>query len=183
MTRHSNAARDLAALLANASPDIAQANAHQVQALAADAAAEMAALAPPARGRAAQAKASAPTEHDEQCTLFAWAEAAVIAMPETMLLFAIPNGGARHPAVAAQLKREGVRAGIPDVFLPAMRRGQDGRIYGGLFVEVKRRDHSNHATTEQREWMAALREAGYMCVLAYGADEAITAITTYLSQK
>lgn len=29
--------------------------------------------------------------------------------------------------------------------------------------------------------IAALREAGYMCVVAYGADEAIQTITHYLS--
>ncbi len=63
-TSHSNAAKDLVAILADASPEVAAANAHQVQALAADAAAEMAAIAPPARGRAAQAKASTPTEHE-----------------------------------------------------------------------------------------------------------------------
>ena len=47
-------------------------------------------------------------------------------------LFAIPNGGQRHPATARRLKREGVLPGIPDLFLAVPR-----LHYGGLFIEVK----------------------------------------------
>ena len=136
---------------------------------------------PHAAYRLTEAAHPAPTEHEEQVALFEWADAQVIALPELMTLFAIPNGGARHPAVAAQMKAEGLRAGVPDIFLPAMRRGEDGRTWGGLFVEMKRADKSNGPTPEQREWIAALRESGYMCVVAYGADEAIQTITHYLS--
>jgi len=159
--------RELAAILAG-NPDIALRNAGDLGA--------------PAERALERGQAGARSEHDEQCDLFAWADAAQAAMPELMLMFAIPNGGARHPAVAAQLKAEGVRRGVPDIFLAAIRRGQDGRIYGGLFVELKRADRSNHATPEQRAWIDALREAGYMAIVAYGADEAIAAITAYLAQ-
>jgi hypothetical protein len=47
-------------------------------------------------------------------------------------LFAIPNGGHRHPATAQRLKREGVLPGIPDLLLALPR-----LHYGGLFIEVK----------------------------------------------
>ena len=73
------------------------------------------------------------------------------------------------------LRAEGVRAGVPDVML-AVRRGQ----WGGLFVELKRADRSNHATPQQLTWLANLRRYGYMAVVAYGANEAINVITTYL---
>ena len=186
MKRSSNAAKDLAALLADASPDVQAANAHVAGELRRDAQAEMAAIfalgaaGDPGEGVRRQLDAAAPHEHDEQATLFAWAEVNDGRYPELALLFAIPNGGHRHPAVAAQLKAEGVRPGVPDVFLPAVRPGPDGRLWGGLFVEMKRADHSNGPTLEQRLWLERLRNAGYMAAVAYGAAEAIAVIENYL---
>ena len=72
------------------------------------------------------------SEHDEQAALFEWATWHTSQCPELGLLFAIPNGGHRHPVVAARLKAEGVRAGVPDICLPVARKG-----YHGLFVELK----------------------------------------------
>lgn len=119
-----------------------------------------------------------PLEHDKQAALFAWADAAQGEHPELAMLFAIPNGGARHPAVAAQLKAEGVKAGVPDVFLACAR----GRWHG-LFVELKRADRSNHATSAQRAWMEMLRRYGYSAIVCYGAQEAISTIMAYLTQE
>jgi hypothetical protein len=170
--KRANAADDLAELLRHASPDIAAANA--------DTLAELRNTG--ALGGAAPAyrltPASAPTEHDEQAALFAWADEVEPMRPELGMMFAIPNGGARHPAVGAMLKTEGVRAGVPDVFL-AVRRGQ----WGGLFVEMKRADKRNHATAEQERWIAALRQYGYMAVVCYGCTEAQQAIMAYLQQE
>ena len=55
-----------------------------------------------------------PTEHEEQCALFEWADCWFPMV--SALLFAIPMGGHRHIAVAAKLKAEGVKAGVPDIF-------------------------------------------------------------------
>jgi len=120
----------------------------------------------------------APLEHDEQVALFDWADAMQGEHPELCMMFAIPNGGARHPAVAAQLKAEGVKAGVPDVFLACAR----GRWHG-LFVELKRADRSNHATSAQRAWMEMLRRYGYSACVCYGAQEAISTIMAYLGQE
>ena len=177
--RHMDAARDLADLLKHASPDVAAANAGVADALAADVRAELHAayrLVDAQTGK--PAGGAAPSEHDEQCALFAWAEANADRWPELALMFAIPNGGHRHPAVAAQLKAEGVRAGVPDVLLLCRRGG-----YAGMALELKRRDHSNGPTPEQRDWLARLNAAGYKTVVCYGADEAITAILHYLAQN
>lgn len=119
---------------------------------------------------------SAPTEHDEQVAVFRWAAANEYRHPELRWLFAIPNGGHRHPAVAAKLKAEGVRAGLPDVALLCPKNGKSG-----LFIEIKRADHSNHTTPQQDEWITALQSFGYDVVIAYGADAAIQALEEYLS--
>lgn len=119
---------------------------------------------------------SAPTEHDEQCALFAWAAANEGAHPELSMLAAIPNGGYRPMATAAMLKAEGVKAGYPDILLDVAR----GRWHG-LRIEMKRKP--NKPTPEQLDWIARLRAHGYMAVVCYGADEAIGVIQHYLDME
>lgn len=119
-----------------------------------------------------------PTEHEEQVALFQWAEAHEAQYPSLAMLAAIPNGGYRPMTTAAMLREEGVKAGLPDMALFCQRGGK-----GALFIELKRRDRSNHATDAQRDWIERLRAAGYMAVVCYGAQEAIDVITTYLAQE
>lgn len=115
------------------------------------------------------------SEHDEQAVLFSWAAMAQGEHPELAMLFAVPNGGQRHPAVAAQLKAEGVRAGVPDVFLAVPR----GRFHG-LAIEMKVKP--NKPTAQQLEWIALLRHYGYSAVVCFGAQDAINTVKAYLSQ-
>ena len=119
-----------------------------------------------------------PTEHEEQVALFQWAEAHEAQYPSLAMLAAIPNGGYRPMTTAAMLREEGVKAGLPDMALFCQRGGK-----GALFIELKRRDRSNHATDAQRDWIERLRAAEYMAVVCYGAQEAIDVITTYLAQE
>lgn len=157
------------ALRQSLSPDVA--------ALSAAALAELdAPVSAPAVTRPPTPSAPVPSEHDEQVALFAWAAANEGRWQELRLLLAIPNGGYRPMTTAAMLKAEGVKAGVPDCCLPVAR----GR-YHSLWLEVKRADHSNHATEAQWEWITNLRYCGNMAVVCYGADEAIAVITSYLS--
>jgi hypothetical protein len=95
---------------------------------------------------------------------------------------AIPNGGFRHPATAAALKQEGVRAGVPDIVLFAQCwNGDASERYGAMFIELKRANHRNHATPEQKAWIADLNDAGYYAVVAYGCQEAIQYLECYLA--
>ena len=70
------------------------------------------------------------TEAQEQRALFQWAGLAEQQYPELKLLHHIPNGGKRDARTAANLKKEGVKAGVPDMCLPVAR-GQ----YHGLYKE------------------------------------------------
>ena len=90
-------------------------------------------------------------------------------------LFAIPNGGKRAIQTAARLKAEGVRPGVPDMFLPMAAKG-----YHGLFVEMKRKD-GGRLSTRQRDWLELLGANGYKAVVCHGADEAIREIEAYLA--
>lgn len=118
------------------------------------------------------------SEHDEQKALFDWSERAKGKYPDLPMMFANPNGGDRHPAVAAKLKAEGVKAGVPDVFLPVARGG-----YHGLFIELKKPKDSTpagRATEGQIEWLGALGDQGYFAVLCVGWDAARKTIIDYL---
>jgi len=124
-----------------------------------------------------------PTEHQEQAIVIQWAETQKFAFPEARLIFAVPNGGHRPqkiikgksvPIEGRKLQAEGVRAGIPDLFLPVARNG-----YHGLFIEMKRRNGS--VSPDQASWALALRNQNYHVEICKGADAAISAIQTYLS--
>ena len=64
-------------------------------------------------------------EAQEQENLFTMLAYAGRKYPEAQLLFHVPNGGKRNAAEAAHLKRQGVKAGVPDLFLPVARGGLD----------------------------------------------------------
>ena len=103
-----------------------------------------------------------------------------LSVADPRLLFAIPNGGARNPITGAILKAEGVRAGVPDLFLAVPNTTRGGR-YHGLFIEMK--TWANKPTLAQVEVMARLRAEGYDCRVAHSFDQATTAITGYLHGK
>jgi hypothetical protein len=88
-------------------------------------------------------------------------------------LLAIPNGGARNIITGARLKKEGVRRGIPDLFLAVPAGG-----HHGLFIEMK--TPSGKLSAEQDNRMAELFSAGYECVVCCSFDAAKWEIETYL---
>lgn len=115
------------------------------------------------------------SEHDEQTIIIAYIDSVLKAQyPEAVRLFAIPNGGLRHIREAQKLKEEGVRPGVPDLFLPVARGG-----YFGLFVEMK--SETGRERKDQADWRKYLVEAGYVAEVAYGAQKAIALIEDYLS--
>lgn len=114
-------------------------------------------------------------EGDEQAALFEWAEFATGRHPELRLMYHIPNGGHRHIAVARKLKAEGVKAGVPDIFLPAPK----GK-FNGMYLEMK--TGYNNTTKHQKRWIENLSEQGYFCAICWGMEDAIQALEEYLTQ-
>ena len=110
-----------------------------------------------------------------------WAFANRKRVPALESLFAIANGGARHPAVAGKLKAEGVKPGVPDLLLAIGRELANGNWSNGLFIEMKKRKFSpSDVKPEQLEWHERLQKANYMVKVCGGFEEARTAICTYL---
>lgn len=116
--------------------------------------------------------------------MFCWAHDNEPTYPELSLLFAVPNGGERPKPVAAAMKAEGAKDGVPDTFL-AVPRGK----WHGLFVELKRLErkdlgHRAGVTSQpQKDWHAALMAQGYGVAVAYGWEAARDIIVQYLEYK
>lgn len=114
-------------------------------------------------------------EHAEQSALFLWAQLRQLAVPELALLFAIGNwAGVKSPIEGAARKKEGTKAGVPDVCLPVAR-GE----YHGLYIEMKA--GKNQATKAQRWWLRELQRQGYRAEVCRGFQEARKTIEEYLA--
>lgn len=112
------------------------------------------------------------TEHQEQCLLIQWFK---IAYPNyNKCLFAIPNGGVRNIGTAVKLKKEGVLAGVPDLFLMIPKNG-----WHGMWIEMKIK--GGKLSPNQSEFMGRATLLGYMSVVCFGFEEAKELINEYLA--
>lgn len=120
---------------------------------------------------------TAPTEEEEQITLFEWAAAMTYTYPDLRWLYHVPNGGSRGTAEAGRFKAMGVKPGVPDVALDIPRGG-----FHGLRVEMKR-TKGGKLSDAQREWIVHYNAIGYRAVVCHGWQEAAKAIEEYLKEE
>lgn len=126
-----------------------------------------------AKTKPALAKTKTKSESSEQTTLVA----RVRNFHPDLVFMSIPNGGKRDPRVAAQMKREGVLAGAPDLFL-AEPRQVDGVMKHGLFIEMKK--IGGRTSDKQDKIIADLNSRGYEAIVCDGADEAYGTLLSYV---
>ena len=113
-----------------------------------------------------------PTEHQIQGAFIQWTM--MCRLPGIELGHANPNGGQRHIAVAAKLKKEGVKTGVPDWYLPIARGG-----FIGLAIEFKK--PGENPTKEQRERMNAMQKERWLCIMCWNWEAAARMVEGYLS--
>lgn len=113
------------------------------------------------------------SEAVEQTQLFLWASWQSGLYPELNMLYHIPNGGSRNKIEAANLKKQGVKSGVPDLCLPVAR-----KEYHGLYIEMK--VGKNKPSDNQKRWISDLNEQGYRAEVCYGWEEAAKVISDYL---
>lgn len=87
-------------------------------------------------------------------------------------VYHIPNGGSRNKIEAANLKRQGVKAGVPDLCFPVPLHG-----YHGMYIEMKW--GKNKPTELQEEWIRVLLQNGYHVKVCYSFAEAKEEIDWY----
>lgn len=120
-------------------------------------------------------KPLSPSEHDMQVAVIDWCRAHEGRWPALRSLYAIPNGGHRHIATAKKLKKEGVRAGVPDLHLPIL---GGRREYIGLWIEMKAK--GGRVSPAQAAWHKELTDYRHRVVVCWTAEDAIKAIKDYL---
>lgn len=114
-----------------------------------------------------------PLEEQEQEAFIQYCSMMASKYEKLDLIYAIPNGGSRNKIEAQKLKRTGVKAGVPDLFLPVARNGKHG-----LYIELKRKE-GGRLSEHQKEWLTKLAEQGYETAVCHGSDEAIETIEKY----
>lgn len=116
-------------------------------------------------------------EHLEQAQFIEWCRLEVLEnrIPDLGSIYAVPNGGLRNARTAAALKREGVKAGIPDLVLPRARGG-----YFGLYVEMK--TDGGTIGNEQIKVGQDLTRNGYKVIYCFTCQEAIEGVLAYLAE-
>jgi hypothetical protein len=92
-------------------------------------------------------------------------------------LISIPNGGYRHIIEARNLKKQGVKSGVSDMFL-----AYPNKTYHGLWLELKR-DAKSKVSAAQKEWIELMQSVGYSADVAYGFDDAIRKLINYINHK
>ena len=122
-------------------------------------------------------KITEPSEYAEQCAIFKRVQLYAKKYPELRFLIGSMNRVRLTICQAVKAKNAGMKKGMPDIFLPV----EKGR-YCGLWIELKRKKGSK-ILPEQIEWKDFLLKQGYLHCFCYGADEALTAIISYLERE
>lgn len=129
------------------------------------------------------------SESGEQKALFLWAALSVGKYPALAYMFAVPNGFFATIAQKGKMKAEGLRSGVPDIFLPCVMCSPiDGKImWSGCFIELKLEKYRNRknggCSEEQLDFINYAASAGYYTKVCYNWEEAKDTIVSYLEGK
>lgn len=125
------------------------------------------------------------SEHEIQVAVFDVLRLNESKYPFLKWIYAVPNGGSRHPAVAGKLKAEGVKRGISDICIPFpclhSFREPTGLCCRGAYIEMKA--GKNKPTPEQKEFLEFVQKAGYKADVCYSAKDALDVIEDYCGIK
>lgn len=122
------------------------------------------------------------TEHTEQSLVISWALRHEDEYPELKWLHSSLNGipipapATIRARIINHMKAEGMKKGIPDLFLPVARRD-----YHGLYIEMKKDD--GKVRKEQSEFLDFAATQGYYGTVCYGYNEAVETLEWYLNDK
>lgn len=112
------------------------------------------------------------SERELQAAVIAECDRRSVTIAEYGLILAIPNGQYRQ----GQRMEPGLRAGVPDLFLPV-----PSRQFYGLWLELK--CGTNKPSRNQLEWIRRLRVQGYKVAVVWDSvEEVMAVIDEYLGE-
>ena len=124
-----------------------------------------------------------PSERQIQIECVSWFR---MRYPEaSRVFFAVPNGGARNPWTAKNLRDEGALSGVADLILlvPKWVKAKDDEgwqnLFHGLCIEMK--TDKGRQSPEQKAWQKKVEEFGYRYAVCHSLDEFINTINDYLT--
>ena len=109
-----------------------------------------------------------PSESEEQIGFLRWFEVQF----RGVWIFHIPNGGHRAMSVAKKMKAEGVKAGVPDLYVPDWK----------LWIEMKRQK-GGAVSKDQRAWHEYLEGIGDTVILGRGAADASRQVLAFAQER
>ena len=109
-----------------------------------------------------------PSESEEQIGFLRWFEGRF----DGVWIFHIPNGGHRAISVAKKMKAEGVKAGVPDLYVPVWK----------LWIEMKRKK-GGRLSPDQKDWIEYLEGIGDTVLVCNGATYASRQVLEFLQER
>ena len=103
------------------------------------------------------------SEEDHQRALAEWLDMRKVAW------FHPPNGGHRARTVAAKLKGQGVKAGVPDVIIITPPPARPGAV--GTVLELK--TETGRVRASQRLWLETFEACGWVALVGRGWVDAV----------
>lgn len=118
-----------------------------------------------------------PSEHAIQSAFVTWCKLNEKRYPGLELAFSVPNAAKRSMALAARMRKEGLRAGVPDWWLPSASWACGQDRFHGLSIEFK--SGKGRLTDAQEKYVKGLREVGWRVEVCRSTEEAIKVVRSY----
>lgn len=118
-----------------------------------------------------------------------------VSMLDFDLIHAIPNGGDRSARQGSSLKVQGVKPGIPDIFVPIPMVHRSNNSYitkSGLYIEMKKPELMRKvsfndlqsilsvASSDQQDKITRLSKLGYVSVICFTWQQAVYELCHYM---
>jgi hypothetical protein len=132
-----------------------------------------------------------PSESEIQSAIVEWARNTTIHIGKINpgkvgdYLMKISNEGKRSFSLANKMKKEGLTAGVSDMFLAfPINVGRYNEFIipvPGLWIEIKSKN--GKLSYSQKVWIERMTHIGYPCVVIRSVEEGIHAVKDYLGMK
>ena len=110
------------------------------------------------------------SEHNLQRHVFKWLQ---LQHPKLYAAaYSVPNGAKRSARLAAYMKAEGMKPGVPDICIAYPSNG-----FHGLYIELKIK--KNRPTINQMEWLERLNDNGYLAAWLNNFEDVVETINKY----